>query len=113
MVGYAPADIMHLMHYGSMFLALIGTILILLFYNLAILSDNKFPRVYAFLNFFLIGLIVFFIFYYTFGPPDTTFNGLVVRVILQKMMIYGEIVDLIFLGIGAYNVVKGGMHQAK
>ncbi len=110
LVGFAPADSMKFMHYGAMFLALILTSVVLLFYSFAILSVRHFPRRYAYLNFFVIGLIGFFLLYYAFGPPDTTLEGLIVRVVLQKVTIYGEILALGIQGVGAYRVGISLLH---
>jgi hypothetical protein len=102
LVGIGPADTMRLLHYGSMFLALIGTITLSILHILIFIRTKYYPKFYVYLYFMLAAIILFFIIFKIWGPPDTYPEGLIMQVVSQKVTIYSEMIIIAIQSIGAY-----------
>lgn len=110
-IGFAPYDIspeIGALHTNFVYIAFTSSILTILLYTIAIFLEKDYPNIYSWI-YIIFGLILvgYLIILYA-GPSTSTYAGLLVNVVGQKVIVYSEIIFFGIQAVGSILLLRKG-----
>ena len=105
-IAFTPWDIYTVAHGIFAGVQPIVVVLSLIFYSMAMFHNEKYPNRYTFTFLILIGIWIISVIIPILGVNDTTMEGLVIIVTLQKITTFSTLICLFIQGYGAWKFEK-------